>query len=128
MCKLLINLQSKCTKKKVLSNESCKNIDLGKKENLKPLNLIDIGTKVKVMRLDFFPNEKETKFRKDCLQFYVTSINDLQEKLPFNVSILKHAQFLQPNTQNDCGATNAISDTALKICSVLKNCLLTICL
>ena len=49
MCKLLSDPQSKCIKKKVLSSESCENIDLGKKENLKPVNLIDIGAKAKAM-------------------------------------------------------------------------------
>ena len=49
VCKLLSDYQSKCLQEKVLSNESCKNIDLSKKENLKPLNLIGIGTKAKVM-------------------------------------------------------------------------------
>ena len=123
MCKLL----SKCLKKKVLSNESCANIELSKKENLKFVNLIDIGTKAKVMFADsnFFPDEKQTKFRKDCLQFYMTAINYLQEKLPFNVPILKHAQFLHPDKRNDSGATNSISNIASKICSVLKNYLST---
>ena len=32
MCKLMSDRQSKCLKEKVLSNESCKNIDLSKKK------------------------------------------------------------------------------------------------
>ena len=77
MCKLVNDLLSKWTKKKVLTNESFENIDLGKKENMKPLNLIDAEIKAKVMFADsnFFPNKKQTKFRKDCLQFYVPVIN-----------------------------------------------------
>ena len=69
ICKLLSNLQSKYIKNKVLSNQSRENINLGKKENLKPLNLIDIGRKVKVMYADsnFFSDEKQAKFPKDCL-------------------------------------------------------------
>ena len=90
--------------------------------------MIDIGTKAEVTFAgsNFFPNEKQTKFRKDCLQFYVTAINYLQEKLPFNVPILKHTQFLHPDKQNDSGATSAISNVSLKICSVVKNCLSTV--
>ena len=77
MCKLVNDLLSKWTKKKVLTNESFENIDLGKKENMKPLNLIDVEIKAKVMFADsnFFPNKKQTKFRKDCLEFYVPVIN-----------------------------------------------------
>ena len=71
MCKLLSDCQSKCLKEEVLSNKSCKNTDLSKKENLKPLNLMHIGTKAKVMFADsnFFPAEKQTKFHNDCLEF-----------------------------------------------------------
>ena len=60
MCKLVSDLLSKCIKKKVLSNESCENIDLGKKENI-----TDIGAKARVMFGDsnFFPYKKQMKFR-----------------------------------------------------------------
>lgn len=105
-------------------SESCKNNDLGKKENLKLLNLIDVETTVKVMfgGSNLFLDEKQTKFSKDCLQFNVTVMNYLHEKLPYNVPVLKHVQFQHPDKQNGSGATNAISNIALKGCIVLKNC------
>ena len=56
----------------------------------------------------FYSDEKQTAFHKDCLQFFVTAINYLQDKLPFNVPTLKYTQFLQPDKRNDIGATNAI--------------------
>ena len=51
MCKLLNDIQSKFIKKKKLSSDLESNIyiDVSKKENLKPSNLIDIGTKAKLM-------------------------------------------------------------------------------
>ena len=73
-------------KKKKISSDLCSNIyiDVGKKENLKPLNLIDIGTKAKLLFSDstFFPDEKQTKFRQDCLNFYVTAMQHLQKSFP----------------------------------------------
>ena len=72
MCKLLNDIQLKFIKQKNLSSdlESSIYIDVSKKENLNPLNLIDIGTKTKLMSTDstFFPDEKQTKFRIDCLK------------------------------------------------------------
>ena len=54
MCKLLNDLQSKFIKKKVLPSDLSANvnIDVNKKENIKPVNLIDIGTTAKVVFLD----------------------------------------------------------------------------
>ena len=127
MCKLLHSLQSKFIRKKFLPDDTndCIAIDVNKKENIKYLHLIDIGTKAKVMFSDstFFPEDKQTKFRKDCLQFYVTSVQYLQEKLPFNVQLLKHAQYLHPEKRNNNRATSAISNLALKITTVLEKCL-----
>ena len=47
-------------------------IDVSKEKNLKPSNLVDIGTKAKLLFNDvnFLPSEKQEKFRKDCLEFY----------------------------------------------------------
>ena len=94
-------------------------IDVSKKENLKPLNVIDIGTKAKLMFTNstFFPDEKQTKFRKDCLKFYVAAVQHLQSKLPLDIPFIKHAQFLHPKKHS------TISNLALSICSVHKTCL-----
>ena len=97
-------------------------IDMSQKENLKPLNLIDIGTKGKLMFTNsiFFPDEKQTKFRKDWLKFYVTAVQHLQSKLHLDIPFVKHAQFLHPEKRQLPGAASAISNLALSICSVHK--------
>ena len=127
MCKLLNDLLSKFVKKKKLSPDLSLNvqIDVSKRENLKPLNLIDIGTKAKLLFSDstFFPDEKQTEFRQDCLKFYVTAVQHLQKKLPLDVPFIKQAQYLHPEKRHLPGATSAISNLALSICSVHKNCL-----
>ena len=127
MCKLLNDIQSKFIKKKKLSSDLESNIyiDVSKKENLKPSNLIDIGTKAKLMfsNSTFFPDEKQTKFRKDCLKFYVAAVQHLQSKLPLDIPFVEHAQFLHPEKRQLPGATSAISNLALSICSVHKTCL-----
>ena len=43
----------------------------------------------------------------------------LQNHLPFNVGIIKYAQYAHPEKKNIPGATNAISNLALKITSVV---------
>ena len=54
--------------------------DAGKKENSKPLNIIAIGTKAKLWFSDstFLPDEKQTKFRRDYLNFDVTAVQHFQ--------------------------------------------------
>ena len=54
--------------------------DAGKKENLNPLNIIGINTKAKLWFSDstFLPDEKQTKFRRDYLNFDVTAVQHFQ--------------------------------------------------
>ena len=54
--------------------------DAGKKENLKSLNIIGINTKAKLWFSDstFLPDEKQTKFRRDYLNFDVTAVQHFQ--------------------------------------------------
>ena len=92
---------------------------------MKPLNLVDTVTMAKLMFTNstFFPDEKQTKFRKDCLKFYVAAVQHLQSKLPLDILFVEHAQFLHPEKRQLPGATSAISNLALSICSVHKTCL-----
>ena len=71
----------------------------------------------------FFPDEKQTKFGKDCLNFYVAPVQHPQSKLPFDIPFVKHPQFLHPEKRQLPSATNALSNLALSICSVHKTCL-----
>ena len=115
MCKLLNETQSKFINKKTFFSDSKSNIniDVIKKENLKPLNLIDVGTNAKLM----------FKFKKDCLKFYVIAVQHLQSRLPLDIPFVKHAQFLHLEKHQLPSATSAISNLALSICSVHKTCL-----
>ena len=125
MCKLLNDNQDLSKKKTPSDLDSNIYIDISKKENLKnPLSLIDIGAKAKLMftNLTFFPDEKQTKFRKDCLKFYVTAVQHLQSKLSLDIPLVKHAQFLHPEKQLP-SAASVIFNLALSICSVHKTCL-----
>ena len=73
--------------------------------------------------LTLFPDEKQTKFRKDCLKFYVAAVQHLQSKLPLDIPFIKHAQFLHPKKCHLPGATSAVLNHALSIYSVDKTCL-----
>ena len=83
-----------------------------------------LGTRAKLMFTNstFFPDEKQTKFGKDCLNFYVAAVQHPQSKLPFDIPFVKHPQFLHPEKRQLPGATSAISNLALSICSVHKTC------
>ena len=61
MCKLLNDNQNLSRKKYYPDLEYNIYIDVSKKENLKPWNLIDIGTMAKLMFTNstFFPDEKK---------------------------------------------------------------------
>ena len=72
--------QNLSIKKRFSDLESNINIDVIKKENLKPLNLIGGGTNTKLM----------FKFKKDCLKFYVTAVQHLQSRLPLDIPFVKH--------------------------------------
>ena len=64
MCKLLNDIQSKFIKKKKLFSDLESNIYIAvsRKDNSKPLNFIDFGTKAKLMfnNSTLFPDEKQT--------------------------------------------------------------------
>ena len=84
--------------------------------------MIDMGTKAKTMfAQNMISDEGQEKFRKGCLKFFQVSLFYLQQKLPFDVNLLKKAQFLNPVKRKAGGATSAISNLALKVTSVLEN-------
>ena len=98
MEKLLWNTMSKFVKSKHLSNQTddgtirktpateLLELDVYNKKKMKPIKMIDIGTKAKSL---FIPSplasdKKEEAFRKDCLNCICLTAEDLQKKLPFN--------------------------------------------
>ena len=68
-------------------------------------------------------DEKQQKFRSDCLKFYVTSTKYLLDHIPLHVSVIKHSQYLHPEKINDPGATWAISTCAITIATTMESCL-----
>ena len=118
----------KFIRKKVLSSVYTENllIDIHFRDNIKPLSLVEVGTKAKSVlneQTQLFENSKSKvdNFRKECINFYLSATTHLLDRLPFNVPVIKHAQYLHPCRRNDFGATNAISNMALIITSVVSN-------
>ena len=125
MCKLLVNLMRKFIKNKRMENPPDSGIhtmDLSKERNHKPLNLIDIGTKAKVLfsGVAFLPSERQAKFRQDCLNFYVTSAQYLQIQLPLDNLVIQHAQYLHPLKRDDAASRSAIANLVLKVAETLQ--------
>ena len=97
-------------------------IDLINKENFKKTLLLETGAKAKVsLPGALLSTDRENTFRKECLHFYVAAGSYLKVNLPFDVSLFKHSQYLQPEKKNLSGSTNAISNLALNVGAVLKN-------
>lgn len=92
LCNLLHGLQSKFIKSFKLKDDLSENIyiDVNNSNNVKNIKSIEIGTKA----LSLFGNnlimssEKEIKFGKNCLSFFVTTCMYLQKNLPLEVGIL----------------------------------------
>ena len=129
MQSLLQNLMLKFIRPKYMGEESpalgLHTMLVNNEKRHKALNKIDVGTKVKCLfaEPDFLPSEKQQKLREDCLKFYVNSVSYLQNQLPFENAFLKHAQYLHPEKRTDLESTSAISNIALNIARVMKNCL-----
>ena len=129
MTSLLLNILENFVSKKSLcsyadgsrkmKNENVSDLvqlNLEKKENLKPSNFIDVGTKVKTIISDF-DNESDKK------KFYsvtrnIAAVSYLQNNLPFNIKIIEYSQYLHPQKRNCSASGNAISNLYLKIVKV----------
>ena len=125
MLSLLYGLQRKfILGAKLFSEDLGENIriNVNGENNVKPIRMINVGTKAKTMfAQNMISDEGQEKFRKGCLKFFQVSLFYLQQKLPFDVNLLKKAQFLNPVKRKAGGATIAISNLALKVTSVLEN-------
>ena len=55
------------------------------------------------------------------MTFYVTAVQYLQNNLPFEVNLLKHARYIHPEKRNAPAASNAISNLA-EMAAVLGKC------
>ena len=129
MINLLTTLMRKFIKKKrvdepTAAGQHTLNVPLEK--NQRPVNAIDTKAKVLFADVNFLPSEQQSDFRKDCVNFHVTSVTYLQQQLPFDNLMIKHAQYLHPIKRNDPESRSAISNLALKIADSLKNRLSTV--
>ena len=129
MEKLLFCLVQKFVAKKYLfqANGSAKSsselvkLDVYDRSHQKSLRLIEIGTKAKVLLSgNLVLDEKHDLFRKECQLFCAKAVMYLQQNLPFDVAILKYAQFLHPEKRNDPGSTSGISNLALEVTKALE--------
>ena len=109
---------------KLSSEELGENISIivNAEKNVKPICMIDVWTKAKAMfAQNIISDEGWEKCRKGCLKFFQVSVSYMQQKLPFDVNLLRNVQFLNPVNRKAGGATSAISNRALKVTSVFGN-------
>ena len=125
ICELYSDLLQKFIKKKLLYTDGrlkdisdLLKIDVAKKENQKPLTLIETGTQLIVF---FAENEKDEKFQKNSVQFYVTAAYYLKDNFQFDKPIFKYTQHLHPEKRNSISSTSGISNIALHITRPLEN-------
>ena len=72
-------------------------INVNAEKNVKPICMIDVGTKAKAMfAQNMISDEGQEIFRKGCLKFFQVSVSYLQQKLHFDVNFLRNTQFLNP--------------------------------
>ena len=130
MFTLLKSLLKKFIKKTILfesadtlkSNENIFEVDVLKPTNHKSLKFIELGTKAKLHFSDcvLLGDDKETKFRKECLNFYIESTSYLKNTLPFDCRVIKYAQYLHHDKRSVPEAMSGISNLALKITKVIN--------
>ena len=121
ICKLVSSIMMKYMKKRVLSDDHCENVKLCEtdKQNQKGLNLIDVGTKCKMLLSDPSFIVENDKLRKECQKLYLTVTSYLKANFLFDKPFTKHAQYLHPEKRHEPAALNSISNLALTICHSL---------
>ena len=75
-------------------------LNLNKKESLKPKPFVDVGTHVKLLLEGIADDEKVKGFRSSCLKSCVTATTYLQQNLSFNNKIIEYAQYLHPEKKS----------------------------
>ena len=80
-------LQKKFFRGAKLSSEDLRgNIRINVNVNVKPIRMIDMGTKAKaIFAQNMISDEGQEKFRKGCLKFFQVSVSYLQQKLHFSI-------------------------------------------
>ena len=93
-------------------------LNLNKKESLKPKSFIDVGTHAKLLLEGIADDEKVKGFRSSCLKSYVAANTYLQQNLPFSNKIIEYAQYLRPQKRNHFSAKSGISNLTFKLAKV----------
>ena len=75
-------------------------LNLNKKESLKPKPFVDVGTHVKLLLEGIADDEKVKGFRSSCLKSCVTATTYLQQNLSLNNKIIEYAQYLHPEKKS----------------------------
>ena len=133
MEKLLWQTMSKFIKTKQLSSQkedgSTKQtsateliwLDVYNKKLIKPIKMVDIGTKAKSLfpPSTFDLSETEESFRKDCLNCMQVTSKHLQKKLPLN-SFFLNCGYLQLRKKNSKGALEGITNIAQDLTKALS--------
>ena len=98
-------------------------IDILKVDNHKSKKNVEIGVKARLILGDpnLVSSENQDAFRKTCLKFYSIATKYLQEYLSFNVSVIRHAQFLNAQKRNNPGITSAVANLSLTLKAALEN-------
>ena len=117
-----------CDKHSTKSTKSANDmlmIKLSDNNVIKPIKLIDIGTKAKSTFSEtvFDIEEVEKKFREDCLSCFKVTAAHLMQKLPFN-TIIKNCSFIHPLKRNNQGSLTGIENLTAHVTEVLKGVLL----
>ena len=88
-------------------------INVGDDRNIKPLSKIDVGTKAKTLLSQniIMASDIEKEFRQDCLDFFVTAVQYFQSNLPYDVSLLQHAQYIYNCLYKVFGVKNASTNS-----------------
>ena len=95
------------------SFSSVLNVNVAKSDNHKAIKSVDIGTKCKSYFAKSLIINDES-----LINFYVRVSQYLINNLPFDVKLIKDAQYINPLKRNDPHARTAISNLALEISKV----------
>ena len=97
-------------------------LDVYNKKKMKPIKMIDIGTKVKSLCITspLELDKKEEAFRKDCLNCMCLTAEDLQKKLPFN-SFIRNCSFIQLLKKNDKDTLESVTCIAQDVTKALSD-------
>ena len=139
MEELLWRTMSKFVKSKHISNQTedgttrktpaieLLELDVYNKKNMKPVKMVDIGTKAKSL---FLPSpleldEKEEVFQKDYLNCMGLKTEDARKKLPLN-SFFRNFCYIQLRKRNDKNALESITCIAQDISKALSQVLVNV--